>query len=373
MKLAFIIDHLRPDGAQLMLRQLVEGLVRRGHQVRVICLNDSYDEELVERIRQAGAELAVIGKWRLILGPGLVDLYRQLRSGGFAVVVTVLYASDLVGRPVARLAGVPKIVTAIQTRDEFYSGLQRFLVARTARFSDMWVICSGEIRDFAIKHEGARPDRIERIYNGIRTSDFSDPTGGREIRDEFEVGEAVFLLGALGRLTYQKGFDLLLAALTYLEGLDFCCIIAGDGEDAAGLKARAAELDLDGRVHFAGYRRDVPAFLAALDCYVQPSRYEGMPFAVLEAMASGRPIVAMAVDGIKELIEDGVHGLLAAPGDPAGLAGCIRSIASDPVRAGALGAAARERAIAMFDEDVIAGKWETLLLRLAGEPAGSAV
>jgi glycosyltransferase involved in cell wall biosynthesis len=372
MKIAFIIDHLRPDGAQLMLRQLVEGLIRRGHEVRTFCLNDSYDEQLLERIRETGAGLHVIGKWRLVFGPGLIDLFRKLRSGGFDIAVTILYASDLVGRPVARMAGVPKIVTAIQTRDEFYSGLQRFLVSQTARFSDIWVLCSDEIREFAVRHESAHPDRIERIYNGIRTADFGQSNGAAKIRDEFGVHETVFLIGAVGRLTHQKGFDQLLSALTHLHVLDYRCLIAGAGEEDIRLRSLAAELGLEDRVIFAGYRRDVPDLLSALDCYIQPSRYEGMPFAVLEAMASGRPIVAAAVDGIKELIVHGEHGLLAEPGDPVELAGCIQAIAADPMRAAVLGAAAREKAARMFDEEAIADRWEALLLRMAVEPAGVA-
>ena len=97
---------------------------------------------------------------------------------------------------------------------------------------------------------------------------------------------------------------------------DFNLVVFGAGEEEASLRTLALKLGLESRVRFAGYRRDLPSLLGALDLYVDPARFEGMPNALLEAMAAACPIVATAVDGNRELIEDGKHGWLGTAGGP---------------------------------------------------------
>jgi glycosyltransferase involved in cell wall biosynthesis len=194
--------------------------------------------------------------------------------------------------------------------------------------------------------------------------EYASERDGSEIRTEFGIPKGVYVTGSLGRLTYQKGFDLLLVAIAELEDLELVHIFAGHGEEAAALKRQASELGLAERVIFPGFVREVPRFLSSLDVYIQPSRFEGMPFAVLEAMASECPVVATAVDGITELIEDGVHGRLVEPEDPRGLAAVIRAVIADPARARTMGAAARKRVCEEFDDSVVTEQWERLIYRI---------
>jgi len=118
-----------------------------------------------------------------------------------------------------------------------------------------------------------------------------------------------------------------LRAAAELPGADF--VLAGEGPERAGLEALATELGIAERVHFLGYRDDIPQLLAACDVFALPSLYEGSSLAVLEAMAAGRPVVSSAIGGTDELIDDGVDGLLVAPGDTAGLAGALRRLLDD--------------------------------------------
>jgi glycosyltransferase involved in cell wall biosynthesis len=120
-------------------------------------------------------------------------------------------------------------------------------------------------------------------------------------------------------------------------------LLAGDGPDRDRLVASARALGLEDRVRFAGARRDVANVLAALDVFVLSSDFEGSPLALIEAMAAGKAIVATRVGGVPDLIDDGVHGLLVPPGDPGALGTALLSLARDPARRAALGAAARGR------------------------------
>jgi glycosyltransferase involved in cell wall biosynthesis len=357
MKIAYFIDHLRPDGAQFVLKQLVEGMSTRGHQQVVFCLNDSCDESVISNLRGLGAKVRIIGKRALFMGYGLVSILHNLRQDHFDVAVTLLFAADIVGRVMGRAARVPRVVTSIQTHDEFYTPFQRWLERRTAHLSDLILINSLQYRDFVIEEEGALPERLRLIYNSIRVSDYQNPVPREVLRAEFGMQSITFVIGTVGRLTYQKGLDNLLQALALLSE-DIHLILVGVGEEETRLRLQAASLGLEDRVHFAGYRRDIPDIIGAFDLYIQSSRYEGMPIVVLEAMAAGCPIIATAVDGTRDLIQDGIHGWLVPPDDPTHLAQAITIARNNYSEARRRGSAAKQRAVHQFNQDVILDAWE---------------
>ena len=363
MKIVYFIDHLRPDGAQFVLKQLVEGMAERGHTQTVFCLNNSWDDILMERLRAAGAEVRIIGKIPLALGYGLLTIFWALRRIHFDVAITILFVSDVVGRTLAHFAGVPHIVTSIQTRDEFYQGWQRWLVRRTVRWADVVELCSENIRDFAVKEEGVPVERICVIPHSVRVEDYTVSVDKDAVRAEFGLLPTDKLVGSLGRLNYQKGYDILLQALALLASQETHLLLAGKGEDEAKLRTQARALGIEGRVHFAGYRRDVPRLLGGLDLYTQPSRFEGMSLAILQAMAASCPIVATAVDGTRELIVDGMHGWLIPPEDAPALAGAIQAALNDPGEAKRRGAAAHQRVLDQFSVGAMITAWENMLLQ----------
>jgi glycosyltransferase involved in cell wall biosynthesis len=142
---------------------------------------------------------------------------------------------------------------------------------------------------------------------------------------------------------------------------DVHLLIAGSGEALADLQVQAERLNLSERVHFAGYRRDAPAILHALDVYVQPSRFEGMPNAVLEAMAASCPIVASGVDGHRELIQDGVSGWLVPPEDSRSLAKALAAALANPEDARRRGLAARQKVQAEYSLENMTAAWSAVL------------
>jgi glycosyltransferase involved in cell wall biosynthesis len=361
MNIVYFIDHLRPDGAQFILKQLVEGLGKRGHQQRVICLNDSWDEILAKKLEDAGARVDIIGKQALFAGYGIYKIWRCLKADKYDVAVTLLFASDVIGKAVARAAGVPRVVSNVQTHDEFYAGWQRWLARRTMPLTDLVVLPSDNYRDFVIQEEGAIQEKIITIYNFIQVENYQNPISRDEFFNQLGLSPDTFLIGCAGRLNRQKGYDVFLKAISMINREDICVFIAGVGEEEINLKALANDLGISSQIHWAGYRRDLAHILGALDLFVQPSRYEGMPITVLEAMASGCAIIASAVDGNRELILDGVSGWLVPPGDPDALAKVILDVIENPFEARRRADAARRRVKKSFGEEETIMAWEKAL------------
>jgi len=147
-----------------------------------------------------------------------------------------------------------------------------------------------------------------------------------------------------GRLEEQKGHDLLFESLGSLlkQGLDFTLVVAGEGSRRSWLEQQALSLRLAPRVQFVGQLEDVGGLLAAADAVLLPSRWEGLPLVLLEAMARGRPIVASAVGGVADVIEDGVNGTLVPPGDAAALTAALEALHRKADRAWRMGRSAAE-------------------------------
>mgnify|MGYP001327045119 CR=1 FL=1 len=360
-RVVFFIDHLRADGSQRVLCQLARGLIARGHGLAVVALNDSWDAAIVEQLRRAGARLRIVGKRALAGGYGLVSLLAWLRRERFDAAVTMLFASDVLGRALARAAGVPRVVSSIRARNVNYGLWQLLLVRATMPLADAVVVNGWATREFAVAAEGARPERLVYIPNGVDSEAYARPMDRAALRAELGLPPEAQLIGSVGRLTRQKGLDVLLDALAAPALADVHALLAGAGEEEGRLRAQAERLGLDGRVHFVGYRRDVPRLLGALDLYVHPARFEGMSNALLEAMAAGCPIVATNVDGSSELIGDGAHGWLVPAEQSGALAAAVAAALGDPAEARRRGEAARERARRCFGLDVMVRRWEQVL------------
>jgi glycosyltransferase involved in cell wall biosynthesis len=163
------------------------------------------------------------------------------------------------------------------------------------------------------------------------------------LRAAFPLEPGTVLLGAVGSLIERKGHHVLFEALASLEGrLAFHLAVAGEGERRAPLEALSAKLGLASRVTFLGHRDDAARWIGCLDLHVLASRLEGMPLCVLEAMAAGVPSVAFGIDGMDEVIEHGVNGLIAEPANARALAEAI-VLGADTAKRRAMGEAARAR------------------------------
>jgi glycosyltransferase involved in cell wall biosynthesis len=207
----------------------------------------------------------------------------------------------------------------------------------------------------ALARQSAGQMPIRMIPNGVDTARFT-PAEHREHRGPVQL---VFV----GRVVHQKGLDVLLSALSRLPAeADYELTIVGDGPLRDTLTKQAASLGVLARLRFAGWagREEMPDLLRRADLFVFPSRDEGMPNAVLEAMAAGLPVVATRISGNEEVVADGETGLLVPPDDPDALAGALAGFLADAALRRRMGAAGRERVCREYSWRSVAERYAAL-------------
>lgn len=340
MKITFIIDSLARHGTQRALGHLVGGLEGLGYKQTVIALNDPSGPDVAEILMAAGCEVKRIGRRSFLLGGAgwwrLVGMVRRSRPD---IVVTMLDFADLLGRPAARLAGGPALVSSIRARNLAKPSWQRWLGRKSMGWADKVIVNSGEIVSYVCEIEGVKGDQVTVIPNGVEN--LRARSGGLRDRYRQQIGVTpdTIIIGWVGRLQAQKNVGLLLQACAQLPAdlRPWKILVLGDGPERDQFMAQAGKLGLKNRLLWLGERDDVEGWLAAMDIFVHTADFEGMPNAVMEAMAMGLPVVASAVDGTRELIEDGVSGYLPAPQEPDGFTERISAIMKDPDLARRLG------------------------------------
>ncbi|MBN1825964.1 MAG: glycosyltransferase [Candidatus Eisenbacteria bacterium] len=241
--------------------------------------------------------------------------------------------SDRHAAAAAKRGGAGRIIATEHVRSEGCGLRDRLAKRLLVRHDDRIVAVSDAVRRSLIRYWRVPAKRITVIPNGIDTARFR---GALPLEpDPFPPG-TTHRIGSIGRLERQKGFDVLLEAMTRIRAAlpGAVLVIAGEGSRRADLEERAAGLGLGGAALFPGAIPDAAPFLARLDLFVLPSRWEGLPLTILEAMAAGTPIAATAVDGTAEAARDGREASLVPPEDPERLAAACVDALRD--RAGAL-------------------------------------
>jgi glycosyltransferase involved in cell wall biosynthesis len=219
-------------------------------------------------------------------------------------------------------------------------------------------VAVGEATSRAVERLGGlRPGTVDTIPNGVP---IPPPVGDAPRADRAERDRAgPPVLGVLGRLVWQKGYDVLLLALRSVP--DSRLLVAGEGPDRDGLEQLARRLGVEDRIEFLGWCQDTEAVWQQIDVLVIPSRVEGLPLSLLEAMHRGVPVVASAVGSVRLAVVDEQTGLVVPPEDPDALAEALRRIVSDERLRASMGAAARDRAGALFSDAAMARRYDELL------------
>ncbi len=285
----------------------------------------------------------------------LIRLTWLLKRNNVRILQTHGARANVYGRLAAWLAGVPCVVSTVHNSIHDYdvSLVKRWMYRNLLRLAlplaDR-IICVSDalMRDVLIDCPAAAP-LTRTVWNGIDPVWFSVPGNRGKIRNEWCVGEGPVLL-TVARLTKQKGHRFLIQALpgVLAEWPSLVCLFVGEGDCREALRNLAREKGVEQSCRFVGVRNELVDWYAAADVVVLPSLSEGFPFVVLEALAMSRPVVATNVNGVPEIIHDGITGLLVPPQSPQALGAAIRTMLRDPCLAARLGKAGHKEVAALF-------------------------
>jgi len=307
--------------------------------------------ELLGQLVSHGFETIVLTRDTPHVAAMVQELARWLPDLGADLLCCHGYKADLIGLLAARRVGIPVISvshgwTGHTWKVRRYEQFDRACMRRMDR-----VVCVSEEQAVKVRRAGVRPDRVVVVRNAIRPDRFdrSDPADRGRLEAMFPRAPER-IIGSAGRLSPEKGFGVLVEAAAIVTrsdpGVGF--IHFGDGPLRETLARRIAELGLEGRFILAGYRSDLDRFIPHWDLSVLPSFTEGLPNVVLEAFAAGVPVVATAVGGTPEIVEEGSNGYLVPPGDPEALARRIRDILLSEDERRSMGQRGRERVLSEF-------------------------
>lgn len=366
IRLLHVVDDLGRGGMQRWLTILVEGLARRGYEQRVCCLNEAVHAEVVADLERADVSVTIIGRPALFALVGFIKLLRAIKSWQPDIVQTILPFSDMLGRPLARLAGAKVIVSSLQSRNAHLPRWQFPLIRLSAWLADKVIAVGRQVIPFAVEHEGVLPERAIYIANSIPVDKRDRKTAARAWRLQLDIPDTTKVIGMVGRLSPKKAHCDLLAAYARIATAhpDTVLVLIGDGPLRRRLEKQVAQLQLSERVIFLGDRNDVSDLLAGMDLFVHPTLSEGMPHAVMEAMAAGLPVIASGVDGVLDLIVDGEHGWLVLPSAPEELAQKMDFALHNPERGARLGVAAARRIATEFTPEKMIAAYDAVYREL---------
>lgn len=313
----------------------------------------------------------------------LVRLHGIIQKHAFDIVHANSTRAGFLARLAAHAADVPVVIFTAhgfffeEPMRPLRKALYRFAERTAARFTDAIITVSEADRRAALRGRICPPDKLVTIYNGLDKEqldrDFWQAGTGREaLRRGFGPGPVI---GTVAMLYPTKGIRFLITAARRVLARypEARFVIVGEGPHRSELEELVSRANLSARVSFVGRHDDVRRILGAFDLFVLPSVKEGLPYAVLEAMAAARPIVATRVGGIPEIIMHGRSGLLVPPGEAEPLAEAIISLLADPQDARQMGEEARKSIMREdFSADSMVAKTAQLYTRLLAEKLGEA-
>ena len=366
LRILHVITSLARGGAQAHLLELIKGQRSLGHHVELAYLKDA--EMVADFVPHVGfpiplsssdersqptteGAIATVGRLMAAISATKPDVLHThlLKADAFGAVCGWLSrAGRRHARPLAIISSKHNDEAPLRRR--WISYLHGFL----SRADDAVICCSDHVGRYVVSVGRVPAGRIRRIYYGIDLARpiALSPNRLAEVRRELGLPDGAPFVLAVGRLDPQKGWPILLDAMARViasrDGVRPHLVIVGgpqqgDPQYVDDLLARASDPDLDGYVHFAGVRRDIPDLMAACDLFALASRWEGFGLVFAEAMAAAKPVVATRVSAVPEVVLDGETGLLVEPDDVEGLASAIGRMVSDGALRARMGSAGYRR------------------------------
>ena len=367
-------------GVERVVYELASNLDSDCYRVVICCL--SKYGRLGKKLEKQGIPVFVF-KGKSSINPRYIfqnlrtvwQLKNLLRREEVQIVQTHEFFSGTIGRIAAKLAGTPITVLMLHNKDWWKKRIHILVDWILSKWTDIIITNSYSVKKFIINYHRINQEKITVIYNGIEAGKFIIPKDKIiEKRDELCLQPDIHTLCIVGSLALRKGHIFLIKALPAVVNQfpNLRLLIAGD--DIPLEKSTKKDifqllntLQLTENVDFLGLRTDIPEILSIIDIFILPSIIEGFGLAIAEAMAAGKPVVASNVDGIKEVVEDGVTGILVPPQNTEALANAILYLLNNPRKAVAMGKAGRKRVKQLFTVEKMVSRWDELYQHLAQE------
>ena len=359
IRVLHVIDHLDLGGAQTALLDMLRHRDQSAFEVEVAVMHGR--GPFAEALEALGIKVHSLArrKWPPTY---VTEFVRLLRNADFQIVHFHLQGANWVAKPLAALVGQRVRIAHDHTSGDLrFRGASSLLPdASSHLFSSRIIAVSKGVRDFLTRWEAVPAELIELVPNAVDDEIFCPCTEEQKhaARSRLRVSKEAFVAGGIGRLAQEKNFALLprLAALHP----DIIFVIAGSGPEGARIAALASELGVDSRLRLLGIILDRSSFYHALDAFILPSLYEGLPMAVLEAMSSGVPVLSSRLEGISAVIAEENEGLLARAGDVADFSRQLGRLKESPELRRQLAQAARTKVLNQFSASVAARRIESI-------------
>ncbi len=348
-------------GAGAYLRWLVNGLDKDRFRVTVACLSTGGAELAAELRQVSGVRAFHLPMVRYFIEPFsdsvlLFRLARIVRREKIDLIHAHVSKPGFLARLAAFGTGIPVIYSPHGFA--FHAGSGRlskaifaFLERSAARYLTTKIIVVADAeRALAQRFRVGRPEQFVTVHSGIDLTPFDKAVDTAAVKASLGVPPESPLVGAVGRLYPPKQPMEMIraAAVIHIKRPDVHFVWVGDGPLMPQAQAEIARLGLQSIFHLVGHRRDVPAVMRSLTCFVLPTLWEAFPLTVLEAMAAGVPVIASGVDGIPEAVQNRQTGLLIPPGDSQALAGAVLKLLTHPALTAHYGASGRLRVGELF-------------------------
>jgi len=369
IKIVRIIARLNVGGPAIHTILLTGGLNdSRFNSILVSGSVDAGEKDMAYLAEERGVKPVIIPELsrKIDLGRDLaafIKIFRLLKRERPDIVHTHTAKAGALGRTAAILAGIPVRIHTFHGHifenyfNSFSAGIFLFIERSLAFFSKYIVVVSeAQRQDIAGRYNITKADKIRVVPLGLELERFASvgPRKGK-LRNELKVKEGAILIGIVGRLVPVKNHRMFLDACKKLLGLaggiDIRCAVIGGGDERPSLESYARGLGIGDKVAFCGWKEEMADIYADLDIVALTSLNEGTPVALIEALASGRPVVSTDVGGVKDVVEDGVNGYLVALGDSSDFAKRLLELAKDPERRAAFGRNGRQGVLRSYSKE----------------------
>lgn len=357
-KILFVIDGMEFGGGERVFAQIINGLPEDRYEAFLATFpNDAFQKAITVK----NCSFFSIDFSNRFNPAIMFRLIKIIKDHQIDIVHGQGARAEFYARLAAGLSGRKKYVSTVAMPVEGYDvgPTKRFLYKSLDRFSEKFVsyflVVSSVLEQAMIRDHGIHREKVVKIYNGIENDEYKPNveefrSQESEVRREFELARDVPVIGAIGRLVWQKGFEYFLKSIPAMikDIPKSRFVLVGDGPLKDKLKVKSEELKVEDKVIFTGFRSDIKEVLSAIDILVIPSLLEGFPMITLEAMAMEKPIVATSIDGITEQISDGIEGILIESKNASAISQAVKCLVDNPDYAHLLGRKAREKVVRDF-------------------------